>query len=139
MAARIRYFRASLALDQGELVAAHQDLAQALDDLAGQMRANEYTWWLVERAATLARFCGAPAQAALLYVAGTTHRDAIGALVEPAEREMRARDCAWLQGVLGEAALASALAEGRSLSLDDATANLTQMLHQGRRANDPIS
>jgi predicted ATPase/DNA-binding XRE family transcriptional regulator len=139
MAARILYFRASLALEQGELVAARQDLAQALDDLAGQMRADEYTWWLVERAATLARFCGASAQAALLYAAGISHRDAIGALVEPAEREMRARDREWLQCVMGEAALASVLEEGRSLSLDDATANLSQLLHQKRRSSDPTS
>ena len=137
MAARIRYFRASLALEQGELVAARQDLAQALDDLAGQMRANEYTWWLVERAATLARLCGTPAQAALLYAAGTTHRDALGSLVEPAERVMRERDRAWLQRVMGEAALASALAEGRSLSLDDAIAHLTQMLQAEMRSRRP--
>ena len=89
--------------------------------------------------ATLARFCGTPAQAALLYAAGISHREAIGGPVEPAEREMRARDLAWLQATMGEAALASVLAEGQALSLDDAIANLTQMLHHERRANDPIS
>ena len=93
-----------------------------------------------ERAATLARFCGAPAQAALLYAACISHRDALGALVEPAEREMRERDRAWLQRAMGEAALASALADGRSLSLDDASAHLPSIytLHWGQRANDPI-
>jgi predicted ATPase/DNA-binding XRE family transcriptional regulator len=128
MAARILYFRASFALDAHAIATARQDLAQALGDLAGQIRANEYIWWLAERAGTLARCRGEIERAARLYAAGTTHREAIGGPVEPAERDIRASDLAWLQTHLGEAGIASAMSAGQALSLSDAVIVLREAL-----------
>jgi predicted ATPase/DNA-binding XRE family transcriptional regulator len=128
MAARILYFRATFALEASDVAAARRDLAQALGDLSGQVRASEYLWWLAERTGTLARTCGKPEQAARLYAAGTSHRDAIRGPVEPVEREMRARDLAWLQQTMGEATLACALGEGQALALDEAVATLRETL-----------
>jgi hypothetical protein len=48
--------------------------------------------------------------------------------VEPVEREMRARDLAWLQQTMGEATLACALGEGQALALDEAVATLRETL-----------
>jgi hypothetical protein len=128
MAARIRYFRASFALAAHDLETARQDLAQALDDVSGQLRASEYLWWLAERAGTLARYCGEPEQAARLYAAGVAHREAIGGPLEPVERELRAHDLAWLKANLEAEALAGAMAEGRTLSRDDVAAILWRIL-----------
>ena len=128
MAARIRYFRASFALLAHDIAAARQDLARALADLADQPRADEYLWWLVERAGTLARFRGATERAARLYAAGVSHRDTLPGPLEPAERELRAADLAWLQAAFGEPALEQALAEGQALSRDDAAAMLDETL-----------
>jgi hypothetical protein len=128
MAARILYFRATFALESHALAAARRDLAQALGDLSGQGRANEYIWWLAERAGTLARARGEPEQAARLYAAGTSHRDAIPGPVEPVEREMRARDMAWLQEMTDGATLACALSEGQALSPDEVVGALREAL-----------
>jgi predicted ATPase/DNA-binding XRE family transcriptional regulator len=128
MAARILYFRATFALEAHDVAAAHRDLAQALGDLSGQGRANEYIWWLAERAGTLARARGEPEQAARLYAAGTSHRDAIPGPVEPVEREMRARDLAWLRETMEEATLACALSEGQALPLDEVVGSVREAL-----------
>jgi len=128
MAARILYFRATFALEANDVAAARRDLAQALGDLSGQVRASEYIWWLAERAGTLARARGEPEQAARLYAAGTSHRDAIRGPVEPVEREMRAHDLAWLQQTMDDATLACALGEGQTLALDEAVAALRETL-----------
>lgn len=128
MAARIRYFRASFMLESQRIAAARKELAQALDDLAGQFRAIEYIWWLAERAGTLARHCGQPEQAARLWAAGVSHRDALPAPLEPIERELRARDREWLQTALDAATFARITAEGEALSVDDTIAALTQVL-----------
>src|SRR5262249_21671796 len=116
MAARILYFRATFALEDHDVAASRQDLAQALGDLSGQGRANEYIWWLAERAGTLAHARSEPEQAARLFAAGTSHRDVIPGPVEPVEREMRARDLAWLRERIDNATLACALSEGQALS-----------------------
>ncbi len=128
MAARILYFRATYALEAHDVALARRDLAQALGDLSGQVRANEYLWWLAERAGTLARSRGESEQAARLYAAGTTHRDAIPGPVEPVEHEMRAGDLAWLRETMEEATLARVLGEGQALSLDEAVAALRETL-----------
>ncbi|HEX6797776.1 MAG TPA: tetratricopeptide repeat protein [Ktedonobacterales bacterium] len=122
MAARIRYIRASLALEAGDSETARADLVQALDDLSGQTREGEYIWWLVERAAALACRRGALERAAQLYAAALAHRDATPMPLDPAERALRARDLACLLAVLGNDARESAFAAGRALSRDDAIA-----------------
>ena len=127
MAARVRYFRASFALATRRIAVAQRDLAQALDDLAGQPRADEYLWWLIERAGTLARCYGEAEQTARFHAAGVSHRDALPAPLEPAERALRSSDLAWLQTALGEVALECALAEGRALARDEATAALREL------------
>jgi predicted ATPase/DNA-binding XRE family transcriptional regulator len=130
MAARICYFRSSLALEQGETEAARRDLAQALADLAGQARESEHIWWLVERAGTLACRRGEFVRAALLYGAGIAHRDATSRPIDPAEREMRVRDLDRLRATLGVSVLAGHLAKGQALSLDDAIALVRQELER---------
>ncbi|HEX6122319.1 MAG TPA: hypothetical protein VFY89_04125, partial [Ktedonobacterales bacterium] len=112
----------SLALDLGETDIAGQDLAQALADLTGQTRARECPWWLVERAGSLARQRGAVAQAARLYAVAQALCDTTSGPIEPAERELRARDVAWLRTTLGESAWADALAAGQALAPEDAIA-----------------
>lgn len=129
MAARILYFRASFALEAHHIAQARQDLAQALDDLSGQIRAKEYIWWLAERAGTLARCYCEPEMSARLCAAGISHRDAFPTPLEPVERELRARDRNWLCATLGEAAFTNAITEGQTLSLDNAAAALAQALH----------
>ena len=100
-------------------------------------RANEDTWWLVERAATLAHFCGAPAQAALLYAAGIAHRDALGALVEPPSARCALATAHGFSARWERPRSPAPWPKGDH-SPDDASAHLTQMLHQGRRANETI-
>ena len=126
--ARIRYFRASLALERGDVAVARHDLAQALDDLSGQSREREDIWRLIERAGTLACQRGAPEQAARLYSAAIAHRDAMAGPLEPAERDMRTRDMNGLRATLGETAFADAVAAGEAFSLDEALAALRQTL-----------
>jgi tetratricopeptide (TPR) repeat protein len=133
MAARICYVRASLALEQGEVATARRDLAQALADLAGQARASEDVWWLVERAGTLACRNGEPERAARLYGAAIAHRDATPQPLDPAERDMRARDLDRLRAALGEGELADRLAEGQRLAVDDTVALVRQELEEPRR------
>ncbi|HEU0025665.1 MAG TPA: tetratricopeptide repeat protein, partial [Ktedonobacterales bacterium] len=118
--ARIRYFRASLALDQGELETARLDLAQALDTLTGQARASEYIWRLIERAGTLALRRNELERAARLYAAALARHKAAPGPVDPAERDLRARDLERLRAALGEAALEHALSEGQALSWEGA-------------------
>jgi predicted ATPase/DNA-binding XRE family transcriptional regulator len=130
IAARIRYFRASLALDQGALEAAHLDLVQALEDLTGQARASEYIWCLIERTGTLALRRGEPERAARLYAAALAHQAAPGP-ADPTERDLRARDLDQLRVTIGEVALENAFSEGRVLSMDKAVALARQEL--GRR------
>jgi predicted ATPase len=130
MGARVRYVRASLALEHGDDEAARRDLAQALADLAGQPGTSEYSWWLVERTGTLAGRCGALEQAARLHGAAVARRDAAPRPQEPAEREQRARDVASLRAALGEGALAALVAEGRSLTLDAAVALARQEIER---------
>ncbi|HKT39908.1 MAG TPA: hypothetical protein VJR48_16145, partial [Ktedonobacterales bacterium] len=89
---------------------------------------NEYIWWLAERAGTLACTRGEPEQAARLYAAGTSHRDAIAGPVEPVECELRARDLAWLRETMDNATLACALSEGQALPLDEAVSSLRETL-----------
>lgn len=127
-AARVLYFHASLTIEQGDVAAARRDLIQALADVSSQSREREEVWWLVERAGTLVCRQQMPEQATRLYAAAMAHRDAIPALLDPAERDIRTHDLDWLRATLGEVAFASAIAAGESLSLDDAISLLRQLL-----------
>ncbi|HEV8190726.1 MAG TPA: tetratricopeptide repeat protein, partial [Ktedonobacterales bacterium] len=100
--ARILYFRASVAVEQGDIEAARHDLARALEDMSGQSREREDIWWLVERGGTLALRQLMPKQAANMYGAAIAHRNAIPAPLEPAERELRNRDLEELHATLGQ-------------------------------------
>jgi predicted ATPase/DNA-binding XRE family transcriptional regulator len=132
MLVRVRYFQASLALDQGDIAAAQRELNQALADLAGEAHEGEYVWWLVERAGSLACQRGAPEQAARLYGAAIAHRDASPRPIEPAEKEIRARDLSWLRSMLGEPVLTACHAQGWALTPHDAIALVRQELEQFR-------
>jgi predicted ATPase/DNA-binding XRE family transcriptional regulator len=132
LAARVLYFRASIALEQGDIAAARRDLAQALADLSSQSREREDIWRLVERAGTLACRQGAPQEAARLYAAAMRGRDAVSPVLEPAERELRVRDLDWLRITLGEAAFANAISAGGTLSLHEAIVLLGQALREQR-------
>jgi hypothetical protein len=103
-------------------------LAQALDDFSDQSRERDDMWRLVERVGTLVCRQGAHWEAARLYAAAVRRRDT--AVLEPAERELRARDLEWLHITLGEAAFADATSAGESLSLHEAIAALRQALRE---------
>ncbi len=130
MAARILYFRASLALAGGDIAAAQRALAQAVADLSSQPRTSEYLWWTVERAATLACWQDALERSARLYGAAIAHREATSGPVEPAERAIRARDLERLRDALGATTLASYLSEGEALTIEEAVAAARRELGQ---------
>ncbi|HEX8982652.1 MAG TPA: tetratricopeptide repeat protein [Ktedonobacterales bacterium] len=117
---RIQYFRASVALAQGDVTAAQRDLAQALGGLITRTRAHELDWRVVERVGTLALWRGEPDCAARLYSAAQVSREGTPGPVDPAEHDMRADDLGRLRTALGEDALEQALAAGRALSRDEA-------------------
>lgn len=129
MVARVLYFRASLALTMKDRAAAQADLSCALEDLSRHAQTSEYIWHVIERSGTLARQRGDAEHAARLYAAALAHRSNTARVVDPAENEMRARDLEWLRATLGEAAFASAQAEGEALSLDDALTEVRRTLH----------
>lgn len=122
MAARTRYFRASLAIEQGNAEMARRDLPQALDDLASQPHMDMALWWLIERVGTLAYCRGEIERAACLYAAAIAHRDAVPRRIEPAEYALRRRDVDGLRAALGESAWAGRLTAGLALSTEDAIA-----------------
>jgi tetratricopeptide (TPR) repeat protein len=124
MSARVCYFRASLAIEQGNILAAQHDLSQALAGFIKQPDASEFLWWLIERAATLAYRCDRREQSAYLYGAAMAHRGAFPRLMEPAETEMRARDLDQLRATLGEEIFAQEISKGQDLTLSEAIAAL---------------
>lgn len=128
MTARIRYVRASLALDTGDITAARDDLANAIAELTGQTLADHYLWWIVERVGSLACRQSRMEQAARLCAAGSANRDAVPGPIEPAECDLRMRDQAALHAALDAETLAVATAKGRALTLDAALALARQML-----------
>ncbi|HEY7778957.1 MAG TPA: tetratricopeptide repeat protein [Ktedonobacterales bacterium] len=131
MGARVRYVRASLALDLGDAAAARRDLTQAIADLSAQPRPSDYVWWIIERVGTLVRQQGHMEDAARLCAAGITGRAAVPGPMEPDERELRVRDAAALCAALGAGPLAAAAAAGRALTLDGALALARQVLAAG--------
>lgn len=122
--ARIQYCRASLALDQGNVEAAQRDLALALAGLTERTRGSAPVWRVVERVGTLALQRGQPERAARLYAAAAAavSREGGSGPVDPAERDLSARDLERLRAALGEDGLEQALAAGRTLSRDEAVA-----------------
>lgn len=118
MAGRVLYVRASVWLDRGDIPKAQRDLAHAFSDFIIQSPGSPYLWWLVERVGTVATNKGDPQTAAFLYGAAMAHWDASPRLLEPAEREMRARDFGRLQNMLGEYQLAAYLRAGREMEYD---------------------
>ncbi|HEY7091685.1 MAG TPA: tetratricopeptide repeat protein [Ktedonobacterales bacterium] len=126
--ARVRYFRASLALAHGDVKSALGDLAQALAAIVDRTDANEYLWWLVERVGTLACQRGALEHAARLYGVAVAHRDIAPRLLDPAERDLRQRDLDSLRAAVEERALATFFAEGQALTLNAAIALARQEL-----------
>ncbi len=122
LVARIRCVRASLALERADLDAAQRDLAQALDDLASQARARATVWRVVERVATLLSLRGELALAARLSAAALARHAVAPEPLEPAERDLRARDLARLRAALPAPTLAACLAEGQALPPDEAIA-----------------
>jgi predicted ATPase/DNA-binding XRE family transcriptional regulator len=128
--ARISYYRASLALEQGKREAACRDLAQALDDLDGRAHASEFIWRLVERAGSLALQRGEPDRAARLYAAAQALYEAAPGPVDPAERDLRALDLERLRAALGESMLEQAFTVGRALSQSEAIALARQELQR---------
>ena len=132
MVARVRYFRASLALDHGDLAAARDDLTQAIVDLDAQPRASEWLGWIIERVGTLACQRGNMDAATRLCAAAMQQRDAVPGPVDPAERDLRARDWAAITAALDPAALASASAAGQAMTLDTALALAREELAAAR-------
>ena len=90
--ARIQYYRASLALDQGDVEAARRDLVQALSRFIELTRGNAPDWRVIERMGTLALRRGKPARAARLFAVAQARHQGVPGPVDPAERDLRAGD-----------------------------------------------
>ncbi|HEX8995872.1 MAG TPA: tetratricopeptide repeat protein [Ktedonobacterales bacterium] len=117
--ARIQYYRASLALDRGDVEAAQRELAQALGGPIERMHKSELVRRVVERVGTLALRRGEPERAAWLYAAALVSREGAAGPVDPAERDLSDGDLERLRLALGEDGLERALAEGRALAWDE--------------------
>lgn len=118
----VRYVRASVALEQGDLAAVRRDLMAALDNLAGPAHGKDRAWWIIERAATLIALCGASEVAAHLLGAAIAQRAATPAPFDPAERALRARELERLRAALGADTCEERLAAGQALTLEAAIA-----------------
>ena len=94
---------AGIALEQDTLDLAHRALVEA-SALASRVSDPRFQWRLVERAAGYACHQGAFASALRLYAAAMRGRSATQDFVDPAERQLRARDQAAALNALGEVA-----------------------------------
>jgi predicted ATPase/DNA-binding XRE family transcriptional regulator len=126
--ARVRYFRASLALEQGNVTEAQGDVALALAAIVNQTDASEYLWWLIERAGAVALKRGALELAARLHGVAVAHRDMAPRLLDPAERDLRQHELDHLRATIEDGALAVLLAEGEALTPEVAIALTHQVL-----------
>jgi predicted ATPase/transcriptional regulator with XRE-family HTH domain len=110
---------AGVALDQGSLPLARQALEEAS---AAQARVGDQRvrWRMVERVAGYICRLGAGESTVRLYAAAEQGRSRTHDLVDPAERDLRARDRSVAQGALGLDAFALAEQAGVSLSLPQA-------------------
>ena len=113
MTARVLSVRAAMQLGNDNASLARRDLAQALIDVTGESPESSALWLVVERTGTYARHSGDAHTAARLYGAASAHREVAHEAVEPAERELRARDMDCLRDRLGECELAQCVAAGR--------------------------
>jgi predicted ATPase/transcriptional regulator with XRE-family HTH domain len=120
---------AGVALDLNDLASASRTLEDAS---TAQARVSDprVRWRVVERAAGYACRRGLHEPAVRLYAAAERGRAQICDLVDPAERELRARDLDTLRAALGESAWASCVAAGQTLSLNDALALARRALRQ---------
>jgi predicted ATPase/transcriptional regulator with XRE-family HTH domain len=110
---------AGVALDQGDLGRARQALDEAS---AAQVRVGDQRvrWRVVERVAGYACRLGAWETTVTLSAAAERHRALAHDLVDPAERDQRARDRAAVLGALGPDAFATAERAASSLTLTQA-------------------
>ncbi|HEY7984317.1 MAG TPA: tetratricopeptide repeat protein, partial [Ktedonobacterales bacterium] len=107
---------AGIALDQGDLALVRQALDEAS---AAQVRVGDQRvrWRVVERAAGYARRFGDWETTVRLYAAAERNRDLAHDLVDPAERDLRARDRAAVLTALGPDAVAAAEGSAGALVL----------------------
>ena len=110
---------AGVALDQGNLTLAGQALNEAI---ATQVRVSDQRvrWRVVERVAGYVGRCGAWEVAIRLYEAAKQGRSSLHDLVDPAERELRARDRAAALATLGPEVLAALEHSNDALTLPQA-------------------
>lgn len=120
---------AGVALERDDLARAQEALEEAS---TAQARVSDarVRWRVVERAAGYACRRGLRELAVRLYAAAEQGRARTCDLVDPAERELRAREMDTLRATLGESTWAGCLAEGQALSLNDAIALTRQELRQ---------
>ncbi len=122
---------AGVALDQDSLALAWQalDEASATQARVGDQRVR---WRVVERVAGYACLLGAWETAVRLYAAAEQGRARAHDLVDPAERDLRARDRATALDVLGAEATSAAEQAGATLSLPRALELARAALAQAR-------
>ncbi|MBI3973469.1 MAG: adenylate/guanylate cyclase domain-containing protein [Chloroflexi bacterium] len=121
----------------GDVLAAVPSAALSLHEqsLALQQEAGD-RWGIIECLEGLARVAGAQGQlewGARLLGAAEALREAIGAPLPPADRADYDRDVAVVRAGLGEATFATAWAEGRAMSLEQAVAYALQTHAPGHR------
>ncbi|MGH2517084.1 MAG: ATP-binding protein [Ktedonobacterales bacterium] len=106
---------AGVALNQGNLVLARQAMDEAI---AAQVRVSDQRvrWRVVERAGGYAGCLGVWATAVCLYAAAEQGRALTHDLMDPAERDLRARDRAAALHALSSGAFAAAERAGRLFS-----------------------
>jgi hypothetical protein len=137
MAAQVLYVSASVWLDAKDIAKAQRDLARSFLDLIIQSPNSPHLWWLVERVGALASIKGDPQTAAFLYGAAMAHWDSSPRLLEPAERELRARDVGRLRDLLGEYTLAACLKAGQEMAYDEVIALLRATLVEEAASKAP--
>lgn len=128
VSARVRYVRATLALERGDDMSAQRGLTQAFADLQGVSELSKHTWRLIERAGSLVCRRGQLERAARLYGAALAHCDEAAPPYEPAELQLRARDLDSLRERFGEKTLEILMVEAKALSSEAAVSLAQQEL-----------
>jgi predicted ATPase/serine/threonine protein kinase/Tfp pilus assembly protein PilF len=111
----------TIACEDGDLRAARTYYSDALE-LAQTIGGKNFLAFTMDGLGTVAARQGAWTRAGRLAGAAEALRDAIGSHVEPADQAFCARYVAEVRQAVGAEGLAAALAEGRSMTLDQAIA-----------------
>ncbi len=110
-----------VALEQGDYAAAQACLREGLT-LSRELGDKRVTSYALEGYAALARYRQQPARAVRLWSAAAVLRETIGCPLSPVEQEKQGRAITAARKTLSEDAFALAWTEGRTMTLEQATA-----------------